>query len=92
MISPQWETYTEGFPLSIDDIIMRTKDWVVIRPSNSDRDVISQPFFKVGKGGATTFKGGRCIVNFHIPNHVYHGYLEYADRKEEERLDKVQAC
>jgi hypothetical protein len=87
MMLPQWTAYTRGFPLGINDIVMRTKDWVEIRPLDPDQDVVSQPFFKIGKGGATSFKSGRCIINFHIPNDVYGEYLEYADRNEEGRLE-----
>jgi hypothetical protein len=50
---PVWNTYTEGFPLEINDIIMRTKEWVEIKPLNPDQDVIARQFFKSGKGGLT---------------------------------------
>lgn len=77
---PAWKIYTRGYPLEIDDIIMRTKDWVEIQPLNPDRSVISRPFFKHGKNGATTFKPGRCLINFHVPNRVYDDYLNYLER------------
>ena len=51
-----WLAYTEQFPLDINDIVMRTKDWVEIQPLNPDRDVISRQFFKTGKNGGIIFK------------------------------------
>jgi len=83
-----WNAYTEGFPLEIDDIIMRTKEWVEIKPLNPDQDVIARQFFKSGKGGLT-FKAGHCIILFHIPNAIYNQYLDDAERKEMERLQEA---
>jgi len=50
-ILPAWRVYTEGFPLEINDIIMRSKEWVEIKLLNQDQDIISHQFFKSGKGG-----------------------------------------
>ena len=66
---------------------MRTKDWVEIQPVNPDRDVIARQFFKTGKNGSLTFKTGRCLIHFHIPNKIYNQYLDYAEKKDEEILN-----
>jgi hypothetical protein len=87
-IIPLWNSFTEECPLAIEDIVMRSKEWVVIQPLNPDRDVISRPFFKSGRGGAVVFKAGRCIVLFHIPNNIYSQYLNHAERKQKERVNK----
>jgi hypothetical protein len=83
-----WNAYAEGFPLEIDDIIMRMKEWVEIKPLNPDQDVITCHFFKSEKGGLT-FKAGCCIIFFHIPNAIYNQYLDDAERKEMERLQEA---
>ena len=88
-ILPLWSAYTEGFPLKMDNVIMRNKEWVEICPLNPDHNVISRPFFKYGKNGTSTFKTSQCIINFHIPNTVYNRYLDYADKKEEQRQVKA---
>ena len=67
---------------------MRTKDWVEIQPLNPDHDVIARQFFKPGKNGGITFKPRRCLVHFHIPNKIYNQYLDFAEKKEEEKLNK----
>lgn len=69
-IMPQWSAYTRGFPLNIDDVMMRNKHWVCIRPTDPDQGVIADEFFKPGKGGVVTFKTGRCVIHLHIPNKV----------------------
>ena len=71
---------------------MGSKDWVEIQPLNPDPDVILCAFFKMGKNGEITFKAGRCLVNFHIPDKIYSAYLDYAEQKEEERLNNQEAC
>ncbi|KAI9452826.1 hypothetical protein F5148DRAFT_1289442 [Russula earlei] len=83
-----WNAYMDKYPLAIDDIIMRTKDWVEIKPLNPDQDVISHQFFKSGKGGLT-FKSGHCTIFFHIPNVIYQQYLDNVERKEMERVQEV---
>jgi len=90
-ISPLWNSFSEGYPLAIEDIVMRSKEWVAIQPLNPDRDVISRPFFKSGRsGGASVFKTGRCVVLFQIPNSIYNQYLNHAERKEAERVNKEE--
>ena len=83
-----WNAYTEGFPLEIDDIIMRMKEWVEIKPLNPDQDVIACQFSKSGKGGLT-FKAGCCIILFCILNVIYNQYLYDVKRKEMERLQEA---
>ena len=85
---PQWSRYTEQCPLDITDIIMRDKDWVEICPRNPDRDVILCPsFFKSTKNGSQTiFKGGKSLVNFHIPNNVYGRYEAWLEEREFQAL------
>ena len=89
-ILPLWSSYTEGFPLQMEDVIMRNKDWVEICPQDPDHDVIARPFFQQGKNGASIFKTGRCIINFHIPNAIYDLYVQYAEQKELEREAQVE--
>ena len=86
-ILPAWQAYTDRFPLGIDDIIMRSKEWVEIKPLNPDQGVIVWPFFKSGKMGLT-FKTGCCIILFHIPNAIYNQYINNLDRNEMERMNQ----
>jgi len=80
----QWMRYSEQYPLSITDFIMRDKDWVEIHPRIPDRDAILCPsFFKSAKNGSqTVFKGGKAIVQFHIPNNVYARYGAWIEERE----------
>src|SRR6266478_2763968 len=70
-VIPKWHEWTNNYPLSPEDVTMRNNNWVRLVPRNPDRDVISDQFFKRGKKGAVVFKGGKCIINLHVPNHIY---------------------
>ena len=70
-IIPKWREWTNNHPLPLGDVTMRSSNWVPLVPRNPDRDVISDQFFKRGKKGASVFKGGKCIINLHVPNHIY---------------------
>jgi len=67
---------------------MRDKDWVEIHPRIPDRDAILCPsFFKSAKNGSqTVFKGGKAIVQFHIPNNVYVRYEAWIEEHEFQKL------
>lgn len=69
-ILPNWSNYTHGFPLRIEDVTMRDKNWVCIKPENPDQGVIAEEFSKPGKGGVLVFKAVRCVVHLHVPNKV----------------------
>jgi hypothetical protein len=71
IIIPRWNRWTNNFPLHIDKIAMRDKLWVILKPSVPDRDVIAKHFFKPGKKGTQTFKSGKTVIHFHIPNEIY---------------------
>ena len=86
-ILPEWMRYTEQFPLAITDIIMRDKDWVELRPRIPDRDALLCPsFFKNARKGGQTFKGGKALVHFHIPNNVYAAYEACLEEREYQNL------
>ena len=55
---------------------MRDKLWVILNPSVPDGDIIAKHFFKTGKKGRQTFKTGKIIIHFHIPNEIYEAMLE----------------
>jgi hypothetical protein len=70
-VIPKWHEWTNNYPLTLEDVTMRNNNWVRLIPRNPDCDVISDQFFKRGEKGAVVFKAGKCIVNLHVPNHVY---------------------
>lgn len=55
---------------------MRDKLWVTLKPHVPDCDVIAKHFFKAGKKGTQTFKSGKTIIHFHVPNEIYDAMLE----------------
>jgi hypothetical protein len=61
---------------------MRDKSWVILKPANPDRDVIAKHFFKTGKKGIQTFKTGKTIINFHVPNEIYNAMVEKREADE----------
>jgi hypothetical protein len=72
----RWNNWTNNFPLRIDQINMRDKQWVILKPTVPDIDVIARHFFKPGKKGGQTFKSGKIIIQFHVPNEIYDEMLE----------------
>lgn len=86
-ILPMWLKYTENFPLAIEHVVMRDKDWCEIHAKEPDRGVIAHNFYKPGKNGIPTFKTGRCLIQFHIPNNIYGEVQDWAEKLELERLD-----
>ena len=79
---------------------MRNNNWVRLVPRNPDRDVISDQFFKRGKKGVIIFKTGKCIINLHVPNHIYSvvvaqkeaGDIESFEDLEEGRVAVITGC
>ena len=78
-IIPRWNRWTNNFPLLIDQIAMQDKLWVILEPCDPDRNVIARHFFKAGKKGIQTFKSGKTIIHFYIPNEIYDAMLEKRD-------------
>lgn len=78
-VIPRWNRWSNNFPLHINQITMRDKFWVILKPNVPDRDVIARHFFKSGKKGVQTFKSGKTVINFHIPNEIYYAMLEKRD-------------
>jgi hypothetical protein len=60
----------------MDQITMRDKLWVILNPTTPDCDAIAKHFFKTGRKGNQTFKSGKTIIHFHIPNETYDDMLE----------------
>jgi hypothetical protein len=75
-IIPRWNRWTNNFPLLIDQIAMRDNLWVILEPNVPDHDVIARHFFKAGKKGTQTFKSGKTVIHFHVPNEIYDAMLE----------------
>jgi hypothetical protein len=78
-IISRWDSWTNGFPLHIDQIAMRDKQWVtILEPPHGvpDRDAIAKHFFKTGKKGTRTFKSGKTTIHFHVPNEIYDAMLQ----------------
>lgn len=86
-IIPKWRGWTNNFPLRINQIMMRDKLWVILKPTAPDRDVISRHFFRSGRNGAQVFKTGKTIINFHVPNEVYNAML---NKKVDDELQAEQ--
>jgi hypothetical protein len=89
-VFPKWCEWTNNYPLLLDDVVMRNNNWVALLPKNPDRDVIADLFFKRGKKGALMFKGGKCIINLHVPNHIYNAMLTRQEDDELEKQRKLQ--
>jgi hypothetical protein len=87
-IIPKWNRWTENFPLCIDQIMMCDKLWVVLKPTAPDCDVIARNFFRSGKKGTQTFKTGKTIIHFHVPNEIYNVMI---NRKVDEELAAEQS-
>lgn len=68
---------------------MRNKDWAVIHPKTPDIDAVNTTkFWKEGKKNTLpVFKGGRTIVNFHIPNPVFEKYINWRISQDEKTED-----
>ncbi|KAM6489625.1 hypothetical protein JOM56_014947 [Amanita muscaria] len=81
-VIPRWNTWTNNFPLHIDEVIMRDKLWVELRPNNPDCDVIAKHFFKTGRKGMKTFKTGKTVIYFHVPNEIYDTMVEMREADE----------
>jgi len=87
-MQPRWSQYSGGYPLTLNNIVMRDKNWVEIHPRTPDRDVINSPsFYKEAKHGPPIFKGGKAIVHLHIPNDVYGSYEDWVEQREMEQLE-----
>lgn len=74
-----WNKWTDDYPLHIDQIVMRDKQWVILNPTDPDCDAIAKHFFKTGKKGNRTFKSGKTIIHFHVPNEIYDAMIEKKD-------------
>ena len=88
-IIPRWNGWTDNYPLHIDQITMRDRLWIVVKPSIPDRDVIARHFFKAGKKRTQTFKTGKTLIQFHVQNEVYDAMLE---KKENDKLAVEERC
>jgi hypothetical protein len=73
---PRWNSWTNNYPLHIDQITMRDKLWVILRPTVPDCDAIAKFFFKTGKKGNPTFRSGKTTILLHIPNEIFDDMLE----------------
>ena len=58
----------------------------MIKPRIPDHDVIAEFFFKAGKKGTMTFKGGKTLVQLNIPHEIY---IYVTAQKEAEGLDEA---
>lgn len=88
-VIPKWHDWTKNYPLSIDDVIMRNNNWVRLVPRNPDCDIISDQFFKRGKKGVI-FKTGKCIINLHVPNHIYTVVVAQKEADEVDDIDHFE--
>ncbi|KAI9058571.1 hypothetical protein FKP32DRAFT_1687188, partial [Trametes sanguinea] len=51
-LQPGWTQYAQGYPLALDDLVLRNKSWARIEPGfPDDRDVLAGEFFKEKKAG-----------------------------------------
>lgn len=78
-VIPKWHSWTKSYPLSLDNVVMRDHNWVMLAPRNPDRSIITAQFFKPAKKGALVFKAGRCIINLHILNNIYQAMLAHKE-------------
>ncbi|KAM6488841.1 hypothetical protein JOM56_015699 [Amanita muscaria] len=81
-VIPKWNAWTNNYPLHVDGVIMRDKLWVELKPNNPDCDVIAKYFFKIGRKGVQTFKTGKTVIYFHVPNEIYDTMVETREANE----------
>ena len=86
-VIPRWNTWTNDFPLQIDDIIMRDKNWVELVPMVPDRDIIFKHFLSGRGKKGPTFKSGKTVIQFHVPNEIHAAMLEKRDTDELAELE-----
>jgi hypothetical protein len=79
---PRWNRWTNNFPLHIDQITMRDKQWVILNPTVPDCDAVAKHFFKTGKKGTRTFKTGKTVIHLHVPNEIYDSMLQKKENDE----------
>ncbi len=86
-VMPKWHAWMHNYPLSLDDLVMHDRHWVILSPKNPDRNIIAAQFFKPNKKGTLIFRTGKCIINLHIPNDIYQAVLTQKDATELEAED-----
>lgn len=87
---PRWNAWTKSFPLAIDDIIMHDKNWVELTPNYPDRDVIFKHFLSSRGKKGPTFKSGKTLIQFHVPNEIYATMLEKREADELAELESEE--
>ncbi|KAI9058420.1 hypothetical protein FKP32DRAFT_1680825 [Trametes sanguinea] len=70
---PAWQRFSEGFRLSLDDLVLRDQKWAKIVPREPDCDVIAHEFFKEKKPGAGLKfdPSKKTKVFLHLPDYIW---------------------
>ena len=79
---PRWNAWTKNFPLPIDDIIMRDKNWVELVPRCPDHDIIYKHFLSGRGKKGPSFKAGKTLIQFHVPNEIHAAMLKKMEADE----------
>jgi hypothetical protein len=77
-LAPRWEDYSQGFPIGIEDVILRNHHWAQL---TSETDAIYDQFLKEGKDGIPKFRAGKCIVYLDMPAKLFNLYKEWTKAK-----------
>lgn len=84
---PQFSEWSKQFPLLLDDVRLRQKNWVEIIPSLvqgvDDVNAIAEKFFVLKRGKnkseTRTFQSGEIMVYLELPLKKYHEILEHIE-------------
>ncbi len=80
VILPLWREYSKNWSISVDDIIIMSKDSAPILEGPAD--VISQQFFRVNpKGGAPLFKTGTYELYVTVSDAVFKAFDKWDDER-----------
>ncbi|KAH9924597.1 hypothetical protein B0H21DRAFT_712449 [Amylocystis lapponica] len=98
-IQDKWIRRSQGFKLTIDDVILRNKHFAEIIPKQVDTDAISSDYYKKvaarGKGQppVTKFVQGSRAANIYleIPEDIYEKYQDHLEALEYARLSREAA-
>ncbi|KAI9068217.1 hypothetical protein FKP32DRAFT_1683478 [Trametes sanguinea] len=90
-LQPGWTQYAQGYPLALDDLVLRNKSWARIEPGfPDDRDVLAGEFFKEKKAGTgPKFDPGKGTeVHLHVPQDIWNGFEAYLHAREAAELEE----
>lgn len=81
---PLFLKWSKGFSLGIEDVQLRSKNWVELIARSPDIDAIADKFFVKGKNNARKFSAGQGIdIYLALPDEKYQDVLDHLNGAEE---------